>query len=835
MSASSNQLDEIYTQVRESFYSNPVISVRPIKGDPPDQYKITYSITGMSKDGEGKIVESTEHTVEISIPFGFPHFPPSCKPKSETFHPDFDPAAICLGDFWEQDRLLSDLVIHIGQMINGEIYSTTNAFNEDAADWYLENSNIFPFAQINWITDTNAKSSSKQHIHEIDTLDDADLTTEFDFLSLEEGGDDEDIVLNTSFPDSDPTTPIDIEPFKLLKNQKKYFTLLKKGEDSAQFSDELSGLCQYARGEIQIVEKLHSDGKKFENKGNAQIALEKYQQIITRVTDFPNIDNDIQRIQQTLNLLGNLSSNIDSFKHKDSAEAVNHDPKPTKPNKKPTPAIAKKTNTAKPQSPADPFLSKGRRKNKSFLISALALVVISIGCAGYFWYSFADKLKKAEDAYAQCSTSNANNQFDAAKRSCDKALQLVHEVKFFHQDFVHQLEKFILEILQSEKLTQGLAGNILIENKYIPKDEAKNLLSIKQKLNEAEALYKDDKWQPALKLYETLLSQSKNNAYLSTNVRESINHNRLMCEFRISYDPAQVLIQKKQWEGAIEKLLQAQKILVSLPESDREKYSEKLQNSLQMSQFANLKQQGDLSFTGSDWLSAIETYSLALASGQKTSLPPESIDAIRNNIKRAELYTSINKGNKAFASGSWDEAIKAYNEASVLLSGNKGIHSEQDSDINIQKLSKIILQASIIRDRQAVQTLLENNELANAKRIYQQTLSNISKSTFRTEKEFSDTTSEIRTAIKSLDDKISLTKKIEYLKANYQTLFIANYPMAIPENLTNPVINKTKETESKLVFKMQCTENDGGRPLTLVMYYAYEKKTGHWNLFSENN
>ena len=113
-------------------------------------------------------------------------------------------------------------------------------------------------------------------------------------------------------------------------------------------------------------------------------------------------------------------------------------------------------------------------------------------------------------------------------------------------------------------------------------------------------------------------------------------------------------------------------------------------------------------------------------------------------------------------------------------------------------------------------------------------VTNIEKSPFRSEEEFSKTKTEINKAIQSLDEKIYQTKKIEYLTDNYQSLFVANYPTASPENLSNPLITNTKETDSKLVFRMQCTENDGGRPLTLVMLYAYDKKTGRWSLFSEN-
>jgi hypothetical protein len=272
---------------------------------------------------------------------------------------------------------------------------------------------------------------------------------------------------------------------------------------------------------------------------------------------------------------------------------------------------------------------------------------------------------------------------------------------------------------------------------------------------------------------------------------------------------------------------------VSLPASDRGQYSEHLQEALQKSQFANLKEQGDLSFTSADWLNAIASYNLALASSQKTALPPESIDTIRNNIRRAELYNTINKGNKAFASGAWDEAIAAYSNAGSFLAGIQSVSGETYPDMNIRKLDRIILQASIIRDRQAIQTLLDNNELAKAKQTYQQILNDIAASSFQAEQEFAETTTEINTALQSLEEKIYLTDKLEYLKNNFQSLFVANYPSAVPENLSNPIVSKTKETDSQLIFRMQCTETGGGRPLALVMFYSYDKKTGRWSFFSE--
>ncbi len=830
MSASPNQLDEIYKKVREHFSSHPVISVTPIKGDPPDQYEITYALTGICKTGDGRIVESTDHKVELAIPFGFPHFPPSCKPKSDLFHPDFDPAAICLGDFWEKEQSLPALIIHIGQMINGQFYSTTNAFNEDAAEWYLANSEKFPLTDITWEFENHSGTLSS-YADNVATLEDAGSETDPDVLRLEQE-DDEDIILDTSFPEIDSPNSIDLDTFNRLKQQKKYYSLLEAAENINHSSEELSEICQHAREIIQKAENFHQDGEKLESLGRGQSALEKYRQVTSLVTDFPSIDADIQRTKQTLAHLNNISPDLDPPSI--SGETASADRNRPKSVNRATMKIAEEVKAAKLKATGEVRQTNNHKNYLTYLYPFIGSLVICLGVCGYFWYSFTNKLNEAETDYAQCSTALDKNQFDTANSSCKNALELADEIKFIHQEKAQQLRKSITTILQSERLTQGLAGNILYEGKYIPENEAKALLMTKQKLNEANTLYGEKKWQRAQELYQSLMTQTDTTKYLQAPVLEDVRHKRLFAEFRMSYDPAQVSMQNKQWEDAIEKLLRAQKILVSLPESDRETYSVQLQDALQMSQFANLKEQGDQSFTGSDWLKAIAAYNLALTRSQQSDLSPESIDAIRNNIKRAELYTAINKGNKAFATASWDEVIKEYSKAIRLMADSERLSGPTDPDINIRKLTRIILQASIIRDRQTIQALLEKNDLEKAREIYQQITNNIARSPFKAEQEFIKATTESSKAISSLEQKIFISKRSEYLQDNYQSLFVANYPAAVPEELTNPVISKVKESESTFVFKMQCTDMSGGRPLTLVMFYAYNKNTGEWNLVSQN-
>jgi hypothetical protein len=113
-------------------------------------------------------------------------------------------------------------------------------------------------------------------------------------------------------------------------------------------------------------------------------------------------------------------------------------------------------------------------------------------------------------------------------------------------------------------------------------------------------------------------------------------------------------------------------------------------------------------------------------------------------------------------------------------------------------------------------------------------LSMISHSDFTRENEFIETQDEIAASIKGLNHKILLQNKIQYLKENYQHLFATNYPATTPESLAKPLITLSKEEPGKFIFKMQCTEVGRGRPLTLVMYYAYNLNTHKWNFYYPN-
>lgn len=144
MSSAEQQLQADFALVKKLLQEYPSIKLIATKGEPPEQYDIEYNLKGYKANPDGTILPANKHQVRITLPFGYPHFPPTVKPLSSIFHPDIDPDAIRIADFWKESRTLPELIIHIGQMICGTFYSS-DPFNQRAFDWYEDRKSWLPF------------------------------------------------------------------------------------------------------------------------------------------------------------------------------------------------------------------------------------------------------------------------------------------------------------------------------------------------------------------------------------------------------------------------------------------------------------------------------------------------------------------------------------------------------------------------------------------------------------------------------------------------------------------------------------------------------------------
>ncbi len=122
----------------------PPIRVVGTAGLPPEIYRISYSIRGLYVEAGGDIVEREDHLLEVNLTLGYPRRAPQCRMLTPIFHPNFDAASVCIGDFWAASEGLDDLIVRIGRMVAYQEYNTKSPLNGLAARWAAQNQGLFP-------------------------------------------------------------------------------------------------------------------------------------------------------------------------------------------------------------------------------------------------------------------------------------------------------------------------------------------------------------------------------------------------------------------------------------------------------------------------------------------------------------------------------------------------------------------------------------------------------------------------------------------------------------------------------------------------------------------
>jgi len=122
----------------------PLIQITGTAGLPPEIYRFTYNVRGLYVAPHGEILERAVHVLEVNLSLGYPRRAPQCRMLTPVFHPNFDDAMVCIGDFWAASEGLDDRIIRIGRMIAYQEYNTKSPLNGLAAKWAAQNASLLP-------------------------------------------------------------------------------------------------------------------------------------------------------------------------------------------------------------------------------------------------------------------------------------------------------------------------------------------------------------------------------------------------------------------------------------------------------------------------------------------------------------------------------------------------------------------------------------------------------------------------------------------------------------------------------------------------------------------
>lgn len=891
MAIATEQLEAINQEITQSFSDDPRINVVPVDGNPPDKYEVTYKVEGFQKSDEGSVEKVDSHTIALSIPFGYPHFPPSCKPKSPIFHPDFDPAAICIGDFWEKNRSIIDLITHIGEMITGAFYSTTNAFNEEAAQWYAENFDsggtkqpevlvaddpasvspaLSPASDEDFTSllddDDDDDQIGEDLLEPFDAEDDGAVAPALSFVDEDEAekNDAPDSSLGDIFEESDfdfeaspqsEASPaddllppgfkndaavemdeedVDVDHFKELAAQKRFFGLDKELSllpGSATFEGK-EALAEQAAVAQEQAQSLYTKALELEHKGEPAEALKLFKKIEPVTSDYPGLHDDLSRMTQALELLGDWAAPTletpeatETMAEPEAEEEEFYQPPPP-----PQPEPESKDSASR-------TFFEDRSEGKSRLIPyALVIIVFLVaGAVGVNYYLSSSKYGQALKRFEECQASLKNNQFSDAELQCESALGLAKQIRLFKGSDRDALIMNVEKTLRSKPLKQGLAGNLLLDGQYYPRQVVQNISSFREFKQKGDELFGTSNWQQSVSNYEQALQIAAEEKAIDRQELFQISENIKIARFNIIYESGISYIDRKKWVLATKELTEALEELKKLSIPDKAGLIDEITTKLGKIEQATEKEKGDIAFSEGKWNKAADYYRKALTVANQSIDPDQdSIYELKQLVVKGDLYAIISSGKSAFRQARWDEAIASYDKAITLLEDNRELLKQANTEENRNKLARIMLQASVIRDKQDVARHLKEQEFSEAITKLGIIIDSISSSEFKGETEFETIRLEAEQSIGQAETDKLLSDKIVYLEDNFEELFTRHYSGSPPESLVERTVVFEKKMGSRLLFRLQCVEVGRGRPLQLVMKYTHDLNSGEWRFYSDN-
>jgi ubiquitin-protein ligase len=130
---------------------SPHISVVPVGAEPPESYRVTYHLRGVTLGMDGQPAISDRQQVLFRLGPTYPREGPLLVAETAIFHPNV-PAAIghefSLYERWTPADSLWDVMVTMAGLIQFQRYDVDQAQNPSAAAWVTANPRVFPIGAV---------------------------------------------------------------------------------------------------------------------------------------------------------------------------------------------------------------------------------------------------------------------------------------------------------------------------------------------------------------------------------------------------------------------------------------------------------------------------------------------------------------------------------------------------------------------------------------------------------------------------------------------------------------------------------------------------------------
>ncbi len=359
----------------------------------------------------------------------------------------------------------------------------------------------------------------------VDTLDDSFLDTDFDYLGAE-GGDkqeDEPTAVDQDFG-------VDADRYRLMARQKRHYELemeLSSLTDQQQF-DGRGNLATQAAQALKQAREIYNQGTDFEHQGNPSKALAAFQQVEAVCSDYPGIHEDIERTKQAKELLGDWTEPDSQFNNEFS-DAPEED---MDQEEELFPDAGDRLSSLKEGSRTF-FEQTARKTSKAVPLAVTIAIFLCAATIGVYYFISTSTLDDAKEKFAECKSVLDQNRFSEAERQCQLAIDIANQVQYFNAGERDRLIEEIKVVQNSQSLTEGLAGNLLLDGKYLPKQVVKTIRAFRYFTAEGDKHFKQEAWQQAASSYRQALDLTSQNEGVDPQLIFTVSENLKMAEFNV--------------------------------------------------------------------------------------------------------------------------------------------------------------------------------------------------------------------------------------------------------------------------------------------------------------
>jgi ubiquitin-protein ligase len=880
MPSQTDQRNADLEELKKLFENQPRVKLLQTEGAPPDCYEIEYRLVGLTKAEDGSVSKVSRHVTLITLPFGYPHFPPAVKPLTPVFHPDIDPDAVRISSRWQQEPSLAKLILHIGEMICGKVCNLEDPFNQEAADWYREHAAELPFDSL------EGGEAAAGDADEFDFgLDDLDLSsiapsaeeqeTDIGGLSLEmdapQAVHDISGLSHADSPEHGGSgLALELEPSPSADAQQENFDLglddsaplhpqdeaefeLEIGEPEAappqeDFGPKLAEIRAHIdRKEIYIAERLlkeippalpEAEGlrqkvstaqeqcdallqemQQLEDEDNFPEAQKIFAKLKKVAADTPGLAEIGRRLQESQSMLAAFSIKEESA---ESEPQVDQPPGGQKKKKKaaPPPPPQEKPAENIEKSKGKSKISRTIRREVPVAPFAVAGIVAALIVAGGLMYTRdSNILLEAELDWQEAQSLFKRKNYQGTE---DKAGAALGRLKSALMPLPEKsrLRKEIGELLASDEFKKGKEGKRSYRGQDMPLEEADKHEQTDRLAAQAGAL-PSGRASEAAALYEQAVAlAAKTPVYPFPAELERFQEAARQLRLKAALSTAEEAEDVGDWKKAAESWQQVLKSCKA--EEDCGRFRKKMsQAGFELELELSRKNFNNSHAQWQESVTKLKSLRDRMESDPK-SFTDEHRRELERLLVRSQFYQLLSTASEAYSNNDAAAAVRGYREAAELLKSKQAMFEPEERS-GAEKITKTAVMIEVSAKLNAAAKAEQQSRQGEALRLYEETQKLLASSGLDAALERS-----VKEKLDSLRQNMDEKRRMDWLNRNYKKVFCEAYPSSCGSDLSKPGMTLSRKINGMELYKLHCVERSQGSSYRLELDYLYNPAANQW-------